>query len=189
MSFEMKAILLGGLMALPSAVWAECPVAADVAHGVFLRTADGSTELHRETAPGRLAVRIKFADGEGSIMDYAHGLYAIGSVPVSQGVPQPGDTMVFTEARQAMAWPAPKPNAKWVNKGKGGAKARSGQAATVGIGACSYRGFDVTLEFTDEPGYSETYTYLPDLGIAMLIETRDASGADRFTYVGIEKAE
>ena len=188
MSAMLKGIALGCLM-LPGAALAECPVPGDLARGVFLKTADGSTELHRETAPGRLAVRIVFADGEGSIMDIAHGLYAIGSVPVSQGVPQPGDTMVFADADQAMAWPVPKPASAWETQGKGGASIRSTPEANIAIGACSFRGFDVTLDFTDEPGYSETYTYLTDLGVALLIETKDANGTDSYAYVSIAKAE
>jgi hypothetical protein len=169
----------------PAAGRTECPGPDDMARGVILKTAAGNTELHRRTGPERSIAVITFGDGGGSIMEFAHGIYAIGSVPVTNGKPDPSARSTFTSPTQALRWPVPSPSARWTTEGQGGARVESGPETEITLGACSYRGFKVTLGFTDEPDYSETYLYLPALGIALLTRTTDAQGPTDYAYISI----
>lgn len=69
----------------------DCPNAADMVTGVVLKTADGISELHRKTRPGWTRVKVDFGDGDGSVLEYRHGLYLQSSIPVEDGVLKVGD--------------------------------------------------------------------------------------------------
>lgn len=166
---------------------ADCPTKADLANGITFRTTDGNTEVHRAgNTPGLVTLQVRFADGDGSLIALRHGIYMLSVIPMTKGKPDLTAREDYA-GPEAEGWPVPKPSARWTTRGNGGATATSGAAHKITIGDCTYEGFEVALDFTDEEDYVETYTYLPALGLALLIQTKDKSGTDDIGYTHIGK--
>ncbi|MEX0371648.1 MAG: hypothetical protein AB3N09_13530, partial [Tateyamaria sp.] len=156
-------------------VLAACPTAANLKDGIVTRTSDGDVEVHRQTVPGIIQVDIRFGDGtgDGSVMQFGQGLYLRNIIPIESGVMQLGQQEKFASDATLRAWAKPVPSARWSNGRADGGTARSGPMRSYSLDGCTYDSFEVTLTFADDPTYTETYTYLPTLGIGLLIKSVD----------------
>lgn len=164
---------------------AACPDRSDLQRGIFLKTDDGNTELHRDAGQGWTRVQVAFADGGGSVLDYWAGIYLQRSVPVEDGQAVPSETETYGSRAAIAAWLVPQPEHQWINTRAGGGMAASGPVREVRIGNCRYPAFEVVIRFGDDPNYRETYSYLPDLGIGLLILTDDGETRDKVRYTAI----
>jgi hypothetical protein len=176
------------LTCLASVALAACPAASDLGNGIVLRTAGGNTELHRRAAEDMIRITVRFPDGDGSVLDMKHGIYMTRIVDIAQGVVKLGTAENLMSPRAMRQWPRPQRSASWTNTARdGGGAARSGGGKRVRIGGCGYTGFDVALRYADDPAYVETYTYLPELGIALLVASDDGQTRESYRYVSIAK--
>lgn len=166
---------------------AACPTAADLKDGIVTRTSDGDVEVHRQTVPGIIQVDIRFGDGtgDGSVMQFGQGLYLRNIIPIEDGVMQLGQQEQLASDATLRAWAAPAPNAQWSNTRADGGTARSGPMRSYSLDGCTYDSFEVTMTFADDPTYTETYTYLPTLGIGLLIKSVDSQSTETYRYVSI----
>lgn len=184
----MKAKLLSVLAALLAApvlsspVLADCPTKADLSKGgiSFAVSPTGAKELHRAGRGGLIEVTIRFKDGGGNEMSYAHGVYPVSRRDLSGGS-GPGD--IFALPNQYKNWPAPKPGTRVTLPSEmGDVNVRSGAMKSIKWGACSYKMFEVAQTFVDEPGLVETYQYLPELGIGLAAKYRSGGKTDVYRY-------
>ena len=172
-----------------SALHAACPTGDDLATGIVTRTDTDTTEIHRRTRPDWVQIQVTFDDGEGTVLDLYHGLYLQTMMPMTEGVLDPSGLESFVTTEAVTRWPAPRPDDAWRNEAPGGGEARSGAMRPVTIGDCRYDGYDVTLVFEGDAAYAETYTVLPDLGIALLVRIEEGAQVDDYGYVSLVAAE
>ncbi|MEM6760902.1 MAG: hypothetical protein AAF601_15620 [Pseudomonadota bacterium] len=166
---------------------AACPTVENLGKGIKLTLNDGQTEIHKTAPGGVIQVDVRFNDntGDGTIMHFAHGVYLRDIIPIEGGVIRVGQQERLTSEATLRTWPEPIPGARWSNPNPDGGSARSGRAKTTRIGGCSYNSFEVTLTFKDDPNYTETYAYLPDLGVGLLVESVEGSSREKYRYVAI----
>ncbi|MCT4611617.1 MAG: hypothetical protein N4A70_20685 [Pelagimonas sp.] len=165
-----------------------CPTASDLTKGIMVTLSDGGTELHKRAGGDRITVFATFPDGDASMLEIYRGLYLVASMPVKNGLPVVSELERFGSEAEIVQWPKPRPNAAWENATSSGGVASAGASTTTTISGCDYVSFPVQLTYADDPDYTETYTYLPDLGTSLLIEARDPQRTDRYEYVSIKAA-
>jgi len=157
--------------------------------GVVFTMDDGGTELHRIFAPDWVLITAAFPDGEGSLLETYHGLYLHSSTPIDKGVPQLGDKEVYSGRADIGQWKAPVPGQVWENDTATGGVAGSGDLEKITLGTCSYDAFKVRLKFKDDPKYQETYEYLPELGVGLLVSSTLDGDKETYNYVGVAAAK
>lgn len=172
------------LVAASATATSACPVLSDLTRGIEVRTGDGNVEIHRRMDSSRTQTTISFSDGEGSVMEFHHGVYALTSIPVFNGKPEPSQIQIFGDDNAVAEWPKPEPYARWTTAGTGAADVSAGGPTTYRLGSCTYDGFQVQLVFKDDD-YEETYWYLSELGIGLLVETKLGNDIDRVDYISI----
>ena len=168
---------------------AACPTAADMAKGVITKTDDGQIEIHKAAAKDVVQVQIQFSDGtgDGSVMQFGHGIYLRNVIPIEGGVLRMGEQEKYASDATLRSWAEPVPNATWSNTRSDGGSAKSGPVKKLRVGNCTYDGFTVTLGFADDPNYVEVYDYIPSLGIGLLTEILENGTTDRYRYTSISK--
>lgn len=171
------------------ALQAACPGPTDLATGIVATTSDGQVEVHKIAARNIVQVDIRYNDGtgDGSVMQFGHGLYLRNVIPIEGGVLRLNQQEKFASDATLRAWQAPAPSSQWSNQRSDGGAASAGPVFAVKIGKCTYDGFDVTLTFADDPNYVEIYTYVPALGIGLLTNIIEGGTRDRYRYVSIAK--
>lgn len=184
----MKAILTAIGLCLSGATALACPTAADLKTGIFLTLDDGGTELHKQTRADWVQIFATFSDGEAALLDYYKGLYLHTDVPVVNGIPRLGETETYATLANIQKWTDPRPNAAWENPAPDGGTAKSSKARPFKVGGCTYPAFKIDMTFNDDPAYSETYQFLPTLGIALLTVSDDGVTKDRYKYTEIKSA-
>ncbi|MEL6646339.1 MAG: hypothetical protein AAFY35_09480 [Pseudomonadota bacterium] len=162
-----------------------CPTIEDLSKGIEFRTDGGDIELHRQLRPGWVTTTVTFSDGDGSVLELYQGMYLLSSIPMEKGLPKPGDREDYATTAELRQWMRPVPNNAWVNDTPGGGKATSGLMETITIGGCAYNSFKVIIQFNDDDTYKETYDYLSDLGVGLLIKTEASDGTDTYVYTGV----
>ena len=163
-----------------------CPTVADLQKGIETRTADGSVEVHREARPDWVTLQVTYPEGDGSVLELYHGIYLHSTIPLVGGLPQLGERDSYATSEELRGWPRPLPDASWNNTTPGGGKATSGPQSAVQLGDCSYASTQVEITYNDDEDYTETYAYLLDLGIALLIKTEASDGTDNYEYTSIK---
>ncbi len=175
-------------IALTTTAQAACPTGADLKNGILVKNSVGNTELHRRTTPNNIQITVTFDDGDGSVLDMLHGIYMVQAIDTEQGVLKLSTRVRLVSRAATRAWIAPKPNAQWRNPArKGGGSAQSGPVKQMKIGACQYNSIEVALRYSDDPTYWESYAYLPDLGIGLLVGSDDGTTRERYRYTAISK--
>jgi len=162
-----------------------CPTASDLTAGIRATLDDNGYEVHRSIGSERIRMDITFGPGDEMIMEFVHGIYALWSMPIVEGRADIANADYFANIGVASTWLAPRPNARWETEGDGSAKLSSGAIYEFAVGACVYDAFDVDMTF-DADGYIETYTFLPDLGIGLLVADDDGQTKNRYTYTRLE---
>ncbi|MGH1368133.1 MAG: hypothetical protein ACRBCL_05910 [Maritimibacter sp.] len=160
--------------------FAECPSKSDLLKGGirFQVSPTGARETHIQVADGMTEVLIRFADGTGNKMRYAHGVYATSSKSL-KGV----EGSTFASAEDYRRWPAPKPKTRIrLPNARGDIQVTTGAITSIKWGTCTFKMFEVAQTFPDEPGVKETYQYLPELGIGLAHRFQNGSGEDVYTY-------
>ncbi len=166
---------------------ATCPTIADLARGIVLQLDNGQVEVHKTVDRDMVQVDVRYNDGteDGSVMRFAHGLYLHSMIPIEDGVLKVGQQEEVASSATLRSWAAPVPSATWQNARSDGGTARSGAMKTLRLGSCSYDAFSVTLTFADDPTYTEVYSYLPALGIGLLVESTLGQDREKYRYVSI----
>ncbi|MEM7599514.1 MAG: hypothetical protein AAF382_17640 [Pseudomonadota bacterium] len=181
----MKLPIYSTCLALLAAPAFACPTIDDLGKGIEFRTDGGDIELHRQLRPGWVTTTVTFSDGDGSVLELYQGMYLLSSIPMEKGLPKPGDREDYATPAELKQWMRPVPNNAWVNETPGGGKATSGLMETITIGGCAYNSFKVIIQFNDDDTYKETYDYLSDLGVGLLIKTEASDGTDNYVYTGV----
>ncbi|MEM6588300.1 MAG: hypothetical protein AAF641_07605 [Pseudomonadota bacterium] len=187
----MTKLLAGFLFLLsPTAAFA-CPTVDDLGRGIEFRLANGDVEVHKQLRPDWVTLTVTYSDGDGVLMEMYRGLYLQSMVPMESGLPQLGLRDDFATQAELLQWQAPQPDASWANQTPGGGQAVAGSMDSTMIAGCRYASFEVVIEFNDDAGYKETYDYLPDLGLGLLVKTDadDESGVETYSYISIKPVE
>ena len=145
---------------------------------VFSRFGDNRSRLKHFQNAGR---------GDGSVMQFGHGIYLRNVIPIEGGVLRMGEQEKYASDATLRSWAEPVPNATWSNTRSDGGSAKSGPVKKLRVGNCTYDGFTVTLGFADDPNYVEVYDYIPSLGIGLLTEILENGTTDRYRYTSISK--
>lgn len=163
-----------------------CPTIEDLGKGIEFRTADGDVELHRQLRPDWVTISVTFSDGDGSILEMFHGMYLQSVIPMESGLPQLGAREDYASSSDLAKWPRPMPGEAWVNPTAGGGRATAGPMETTMIAGCRYNSFEVVVTFADDDSYEETYDYLPDLGLGLLVKTKDPDLTETYSYISVQ---
>lgn len=168
---------------------AACPTPADMKTGIITKTDDGQIEVHKTVVKDMVQVEVTFGDGtgDGSIMQFGHGIYLRNVIPVEAGVLRVAQQEEYASDATLRSWSAPVPSANWSNPRPGGGAAQSGPMREMRVGTCTYDSFEVTLSFADDPNYTEVYSYIPSLGIGLLTEILEGNTRDIYRYTSIAK--
>lgn len=166
-----------------------CPTVEDLGKGIEFRTADGDVEVHKQLRPDWMTLTVTFSDGDGSLMELYRGLYLQSVIPMVGGLPKPGEREDYASSSDLAQWQMPQPSASWVNATPGGGQAVSGPMETTMIAGCRYNSFEVVIQFADDDTYKETYDYLPDLGVGLLVKTDASDGTDTYSYISVNAVD
>jgi len=183
------ALIACGLVAATALSAAACPTKADLKKGIAFRAQDGTVETHRALRPDWITLQVTYSDGDGSVMEMYRGLYLHSIVPLVSGLPQLGESDSYATTAELQQWGKPQPNSEMVNSTPGGGTAKSGPLKTVAYGACIYDAFEVSITYNDDPGYTETYDYLTELGIGLLTKTVASDGPETYRYISVQTIE
>lgn len=166
---------------------AACPTQQDMTTGIVTTTDDGQVEVHKTATKDMVQVDVRYNDGtdDGSVMQFAHGLFLRNVIAIEGGVLRVGQQEKYASDATLRLWEAPKPNASWSNEQPDGGIATSGPVTALRIGGCTYDSFEVTIGFADDPTYVEIYDYIPSLGIGLLTDTIESGNRERYRYVSI----
>jgi hypothetical protein len=168
---------------------AACPDATDLAKGIEFRTSGGDVEVHRKLRPDWITISVIFPDGDGSVLEMYHGMYMLSAIPIEGGVPKPGQREDYADVSELTQWPRPTPDTSWTNTTPSGGIAVSGALETKMIAGCRYDSVQVDVQFADDPTYTETYAYLPELGLGLLVKTVASDGTDTYSYISVKASE
>jgi hypothetical protein len=190
--------LLPACLLAASPVWADCPVADDLATGIRLTGADGTVEIYRAIDDGLVELRLSYPDGNGDLNLLGQGVYLIEAMPLLADAPDLSDRTIITYPMSPGDMPLPAPGASWdvtIDLDDGAQEKvalRWGQIERRSYGTCAY---DVIRGEGSYAGIGyrdiEELHYLPELGFAYLASFR-AEGddmADEFTILRIDRAE
>ncbi len=177
---------LASLAAFPALA---CPTIDDLGRGIEFRTANGDVEIHKQLRPDWMTLNVSFADGDGSLLEMYHGIYLLTVIPIEGGFPQPASRETYATVNELAQWDVPRPDATWENTTPGGGRAASGPLGTTMIAGCRYDSFEVVLQFNDDDTYKEVYTYLPELGVGLLVKTEASDRTDTYSYISVKAME
>lgn len=193
------ALLLAATLTGPALInpaLADCPTANDLDRGIQLTDLDGSTETYRRQS--ELFVRGVWDDGIGAGSSFLllKGIYVVEVFDIENGDVVSGTRVTHAYPLKPADAPLPVAGGRWdtevitLDQGEATTQREShlfGPTTQATIGGCSYEMMPIIGIYHDEGGYEETLHYLPELGLAYLVETRDQDQpADRYTYVRIE---
>jgi hypothetical protein len=192
-----RALCLAALLAAPPAAAAEgCPVAADLGDGIRVDFADGSSEMHRRDAGSGL-IEVLGTDAAGHPYRFvtAQGVYLL----EAGGPGIPGGTTTYDHGRPPADLPPPEPLARWhlgatvTDFGRARFEPQiyaTGPLDEIVIAGCRYDRIEVIVAYGSAATYTEGLSFLPALGIAVLV-WQEWAGGDRFLLapVAIAPAE
>ncbi len=172
----MIRLFLACVIATPA--MASCPVGADLASGIRLVQADGTTDDYRALRPGVVETISTYTDGYVARTLLGQGIYVLEVADVVDGSVDPYTQAVFAFRMAASDMPLPDPNTQM----KFGTTVRDGgglypenividwgDRAAVTYGKCSYAMIPGTFSHTsDDYDHQEVVHYLPELGISVL---------------------
>lgn len=175
-----------------------CPVADDLATGIRFTGPDGTFVVHRRIAPDVVEIDYVAPDEPGfSRSTLVHGVYILSIANFdAAGLPIPDSSAQFDRAGKQSDLPVPSAGLSWTGShdyvdGSGAYAETSmltvGQPTTWALGPCTYTALSAAMTTEPEGGgtYTETMTYLPELGTAVFVAFDDPNGAGGYTYTQI----
>ena len=185
------------LILCPAVAMAECPTGTDLDAGIAMRDSDGYAYVFRrqsddvvvQQGTGPDGYQFRNLLGQGShvlqLADWENGAIVTDSI-INYSYPMPPAEM-----------PVPAPGLTWqvqttINSyGEFYTEAQSqvwGQPGSLIIGSCSYEVIPGQITYKSElDTIREQISFLPDLGIGLLVAYSDGSGYDdQFTFISIE---
>ena len=182
----LAATLLSSLAPNLADAQSACPTANDLSQGIRVDRSGGYTEIFRSGGQGIIAV-------EGSIdrkleytLELAGGLQLlsysgnVGETPDTEG------DLTYDYGVSHDDLPVPVPNGRWQSDVTVTAKTGPfsepqlyayGPQEQISIGSCPYAMIPVTIAYQNDNNYIETVQYFPDLGISVLVQQGDDTGA------------
>lgn len=172
---------------LPSLGLAQsCPTANDLSQGIRIDRSDGYTEYFRAGGQGIIAVQ-GFIDRKLEYnLELAAGLQLlsysgnVGETPDAEG------DLTYDYGAAIDTLPGPVPNGRWQSPVTVTAKSGPfsepqlyafGPLEQISIGGCPYAAISATIAYQNDNNYIEAVQFLPDLGISVLVQQGDDSGA------------
>lgn len=169
------------LLAGPAMGQTACPVADDLFRGIRVDFDGGRVETYRSAGQGVVLMEGREADGPGYRLNLGQGTHVL-------RYETPGDVssvQVYDYGVGPAEMPVPVPGGRWqvevsvTAPGRDRIEAQAqayDQETTRQIGACSYRVVPVVIAYDTADAYMEGLDYLPELGFAYLVWSRNADG-------------
>ena len=172
---------------LPSFVHAQnCPTANDLSQGIRVDRSDGYTEYFRAGGQGIVAVQGYIDRKYEYDLELAAGLQLLSYSGNVGETPEPDGGFTYDYGKPHAELPGPVPNGRWQSAvtvtGVGGPFSEPqlyafGPLEQISIGGCPYAMISATIAYKNNNNYIETVQFLPDLGISVLVQQGDDSGA------------
>lgn len=184
-------------LVLPGAALAQsCPTSADLDGGIRFGVDGENTEVFtRGIGPG--VVKAVFTDGAGSRTQslLAQGIYLLEAKSLDDDNPW-RSAYAFEMNADEMPLPTPGGQASFavVMSGEGSFEQerqdyRFGAEEEKVLGDCRYDMIPVEIEYGSAESFMDILHYLPDLGLALFVESRYPDGADVYDYQSVEAVE
>jgi hypothetical protein len=163
-----------------------CPTAADLERGIRVDRSGGYSEFFRAGGQGIIAVQGYIDRKYEYDLELAGGLQLlsysgnVGETPDTEG------DLTYDYGTAISALPGPVPNGRWQSPVTVTAKSGPfsepqlyayGPLEQISIGGCPYAMISATIAYQNDNNYIETIQFLPDLGISVLVQQGDDSGA------------
>jgi len=174
----------------PGAVLAQaaCPTAQDLARGIRIDFADGSSETFRDQGAGVVTVQGVDVEGFGYVMELGKGIHLLSYAPMTDGVIDEGARLDYDYGLAIADMPVPEPGGRWstsvtVTDSMGPRSEPQSHAwgtlGSVDIGGCRYDMIEALIAYKTADNYVESVLYLPALGIGYLL-WNESSQTERF---------
>lgn len=192
----MKTVLLGSCLGLLStgAVWADCPVAADLDKGIRFTVNAQESETIRNYGDGVLLSLYEVEGATGSHVLLGQGIYLLQLMDIEDGKLLASTRSTYAYAMRPSEMPVPTPNGGWSAQYMfEGFEAQSveyvfGALTKQSFGECSYDMIPVDAVY-QPAGDHEILHYFPELGLSYLAGYYDNGKLERYSYVGISAVE
>lgn len=179
--------------ALPGNLQAQCPTGDDLAGGIAFTGPDGEREVFTALGDGLVAASYRYPDGYATEAVLAHGAYLVELLDL---VGTDGETRTRYEFPMAISdIKLPEAGGTWdvlvaVSDGRNNVVERQvyvfGALEEHRFGDCAYDVIPYTAEYSTAPDVTETYHYLPALGLSYLYGYVDPTGTSTYPYTAIE---
>lgn len=163
-----------------------CPTANDLIQGIRVDRSGGYTEIFRAGGQGIIAVEGMIERQHEYDLELSGGMQLlsysgnVGETPDTEG------DLTYDYGLPHDDLPGPVPNGRWQSAVTVTAKSGPfsepqlyayGPMEQISIGGCPYAMIPVTIAYQNDNNYIETVQFLPDLGISVLVQQGDDSGA------------
>lgn len=179
-------------LALPATLHAQCPTGDDLAGGIVFTGPDGEREVFTALGDGLVAASYRYPDGFATEAILAHGAYLIELLDLAGTA---GETRTrYDYPMDVNDMTPPDAGGTWdvlvsVTDGRNSVVERQvyvfGALEEHRFGACAYDVIPFTAEYSTAPDVTETYHYLPALGLSYLYRYVDPTGASTYPYTEI----
>lgn len=163
-----------------------CPTANDLTQGIRVDRSGGYTEYFRRGGQGIIVVQGYIDRKYEYDLELAAGLQLLSySGNVGETADAEGD-LTYDYGAAIDTLPGPVPGGRWKSAvtviAKSGPFSEPqlyafGPLEQINIGGCPYAMISATIAYQNDNNYIETVQYLPDLGISVLVQQGDDSGA------------
>ena len=183
-------------LALAPALAAEarCPVAADLASGIRFVYGDDTSEVYRAGAGGAVVVDGYTGDTLDRRLTLLHGVFLTRYAPIAPDGAEAAGVSLYDFPPDT---PPPAPGTTWSGLPRLSEAGQSrdepqthvaGPLRSVEIAGCPYEAFDISVDFGELAGYSESLVFMPDLGIGYLAGYANDGGDPRAVDVVLLEA-
>jgi len=184
------------LMALPTAILADCPDKANLATGIRFGIDGGDSETFRTRVPGVIAATYSEAQTPVSRVLLGQGVYLLELIDLENGAPVPGTRTTYSYPSKPADLPVPQSGGNWsvtaavFDRGELRSETQSyrfGPLTQVSYGACRYDMFTIEITYPDEREITKDLLhYLPALGLSYLAKATYDNTTDTYKYISIE---
>lgn len=184
-------VFVSCLLATPAL--SECPVAADMAAGVRLTETNGNSETFTVLPNGFVRAEWVDEDGYGAKYLLKQGIYVVEAFDLEDGELVSGTRATYTYAEEPPELVA---GTRWdvqtviydIDGISAGSESHIyGPPTQTSIGSCTYDIVPIISIYHGPDGYEEKVNYIPELGFAYLIETKDpGQKPELYTYASIK---